>query len=408
MKEHHQASGTRVAYVMSRFPKISETFILYEILALEALGVAVEVFPLVREREPIQHREATRLANAAHHLRPFSLAVLRAQWYWLRRRPRAYASVWLAAIRGNITSPRFLARAMVVVPLAAAFARDMRELRVHHIHAHWATHPALAAYAASRLTGIPYSFTAHAHDIYVERPMLREKIERARFVVTISEYNRRFLEDLYGSVAADRLLVIHCGTDPELFRPPDARPSGPWTMVCVASLQPQKGQSHLVEACRQLTASGLEVRCLLVGDGESRGALTEQIRQAGLGSVVQLLGQQPRHRVVELLGAADVVVQPSVVLASGKMEGIPVALMEALAMERPVVATSISGVPELVEDGVTGLLVDQGDPGQLAAALLRLHADEALAKRLGRAGRVRVVKAFNLHRSAAELARRFV
>lgn len=408
MTEHRQAGATRVAYVMSRFPKISETFILYEILALEALGIAVELFPLVREREPIQHREATRLANAAHHFRPFSLAVLGAQWYWLRRAPLAYGSVWLAAIRGNLASPRFLVRVMVVVPLAAAFARVMRELGIQHIHAHWATHPALAAYAASRLSGIPYSFTAHAHDIYVERPMLREKIEQARFVVTISEYNRRFLEGLYGRVAADRLTVIHCGTDPELFRPPDARPPGPWTILCVASLQPQKGQSHLVEACRQLVAAGLEVRCLLVGDGESRGALTEQIRDAGLDDVVHLLGQQPRHRVVELLAAADVVVQPSVVLASGKMEGIPVALMEALAMERPVVATAISGVPELVEDGVTGLLVDQGDPVQLAAGLRRLHADAGLAKRLGRAGRQRVIEDFNLQRSAAELARRFV
>jgi glycosyltransferase involved in cell wall biosynthesis len=177
--------------------------------------------------------------------------------------------------------------------------------------------------------------------------------------------------------------------------------------VSVASLQPQKGQRFLIEACRRLIADGLDLRCLLVGDGETRADLELQIRSAGLENRVVLLGQQPRHRVVEILGAADAVAQPSIVLASGKMEGIPVALMEAMAMERPVVATDISGVSELVEDGVTGLLVPPGDAGRLAAALRAIHDDPELAARLGSAGRRRVAEDFNLARSAAELARRF-
>lgn len=405
-----EAAGTkprRVAYLMSRFPKISETFILYEIVALEELGLEVEIFPLVREREPVQHREAERLAARAHDIPLVSRAVLGAQFHWLKRRPRAYLAAWGAALRGNLGSPRFFVRALAVVPLAATFARRMEESGVDHIHAHWATHPALAAYVASRLTGIPYSFTAHAHDIYVERPMLEEKIRRAAFVVTISDFNRRFLEGLYGRLAKRRLVVVHCGTDTSLFHPPATRAEGPWTIVCIASLQSQKGQAHLIEACRRLVAEGVELRCLLIGEGETRPILEAQIRDAGLEGRVELLGHQPRHRVVELLGAADVVAQPSIVLSSGKMEGIPVALMEALAMERPVVATAISGVPELVEDGVTGLLVAPADPIQLTDALRRLYREPELGARFGRTGRQRVVQDFDLTRSARQLAERF-
>ncbi len=397
----------RIAYMMSRFPKISETFILYEIVALEELGLHVEIFPLVRETEPVQHREAERLAARAHDVRLASPSVLAAQFHWLRRRPRAYLSAWAAALRGNIGSPRFLVRALAVVPLAATFARRMEELSIDHIHAHWATHPALGAYVASRLTGIPYSFTAHAHDIYVDRPMLEEKIRGAAFVVTISEFNQRFLERLYGRPAAERIVVIHCGTDTSLFHPPTDRTGAPWTIVCIASLQPQKGQAHLIEACRRLVAEGVELRCLLIGEGEMRPMLENQIAEAGLQGRVQLLGHQARHRVVELLGAADVVAQPSVILPSGKMEGIPVALMEALAMARPVVATAISGVAELVEDGLTGLLVPPADPTQLTDALRRLHQEPALGERLGAAGRSRVIEDFDLTRSARQLAERF-
>jgi colanic acid/amylovoran biosynthesis glycosyltransferase len=397
----------RVAYLMSRFPKISETFILYEILALEAMGTEVEIFPLTRERELVQHQEADRLAQRAHDVRLISWRVATAQWYWLRRSPAAYLSAWLAALRGNIGSRRFFVRALAVVPMAATFARAMDDKHISHIHAHWATHPALAAYVASRLTGIPYSFTAHAHDIYVERPMLREKIRRSRFVVTISDYNRRFLERLYGRAASDRVVVIHCGTDPKLFVPPSARPPGPWTIVCVASLQPQKGHRILVEACRRLVATGIDLRCLLIGDGESRPQLAAQIADAGLEKRVLLLGQQPRHRVVELLGSADVVAQPSVVLQSGKMEGIPVALMEAMAMERPVVATAISGVPELVRDGVTGLLIQPEDTDALTDALRRVHDDRMASAALGRAARELVIREFDLRKSAERLAEMF-
>ncbi|MBC8160024.1 MAG: glycosyltransferase [Roseiflexaceae bacterium] len=401
-------AGKKIAYLMSRFPKISETFILYEILELQRLGMQVEIFPLLRETAPVMHSEARALVERAHYTNILTKEVLQAQRYWLRRQPAAYLHAWVQAIRGNASSPKSLSRALVVVPQAALFAQRMVELGVSHLHAHWATHPALAAYVVGLLTGLPYSFTAHADDIYVERPMLDEKIRRAHFVVTISEYNKRFLSELYGEAAASKIAVVHCGVDSSIFTPRAPAPSNSlFTIVCVARLEQKKGHTYLVEACAQLKAQGLSFRCMLVGDGEERPQIESQIKRLGLEDTVILLGQQPRSRVAELLAEADVMVLPSVTTAKGRQEGIPVALMEALATELPVVASAISGIPELVEDGHTGLLVPERDPTALATALARLHSNPELGRRLGAAGRIKVQREFDLQRNTATLHHMF-
>jgi len=408
MIETSQSASPRrprtVAYTMSRFPKITETFILIEMLELERQGVRVEIFPLIREREPVQHADAQRMVERAHFCRLFSRSVLDAQIYWLLRRPRAYLRAWWHAVRGNLESPKFLSRALVVVPKAAYAARRMVELDVDHLHAHYATHPALLAYVVHLLTGIPYSFTVHAHDLYVERPMLREKVAAASFVVAISEFNRRMLIDLYGATAEERVVVVHCGIDPTLFRPRERREPGElFTIACVASLAGYKGQRYLIDACDVLHQRGVPFQCLLVGEGEDRPHLEAQIRRLGLTDRVRLLGAQPRHKVSELLQQVDALALPSVVMPNGKMEGIPIALMEALAAEIPVVATAISGIPELVRDGETGLLVPERDAAALAEALLRLYTDRDLGRRLASAGRQLVLREFNLEHSVAQL-----
>lgn len=393
-----------IAYTMSRFPVVTETFILDDIRWLRRLGLRVEVFPLLREDAAVLHEGVQAIADEAHYAGIASRQVLRAQLHWLRRRPGAYAGVWLRAVAGNARSPGFLMRAVFTVPVAAWMAAEMRRLGVEHLHAHYATHPALAAYVVHALAGIPYSFTAAAHDIYVERPMLEEKVRRASFVVTISEFNRRLLTEVCGEDAARKTEVVRCGIDPSVFAPRTRRtPSNPLAIVCVASLQEYKGHRYLVDACARLKAEGVAFRCVLVGEGDRRPALEARIGELGLRDDVVLLGAQPRHRVVELLRSGDVFVLPSIVTAAGKMEGIPVVLMEALAMELPVVTTNISGIPELVEDGVTGLLVPQRDSGALAEALLRLQRDPELGRRLARAGRERVLRDYDVRRNERRL-----
>ena len=395
-----------IAYLVSRFPAITETFILYEIIELERRGINVEVFSLLRQREPIMHREAEALVKRAHYGHLLSTELVRANLYWLFKRPRAYLRSWWEAIRGNRRSIRALVHTLYVVSQAALFARWMDKNKIAHLHAHWATHPTLAAYVIRRLTGLRYSFTAHAHDIYLERSMLEEKIRDASFVVTISDYNRQLLGRLYGQLAIDKTVLIHCGVDPDVFLPrsrPTRAKDQPFTIVCVASLRDYKGHPYLLEACSRLRAQGTRFQCLLIGDGEDRPAIEAQIARAQLSDSVKLLGQQSRDRVSEILATSDVMVLPSVVTPYGKKEGIPVALMEALAVELPVVATAISGIPELLEDGRTGMLVPERNAEAIATALLQLHNNPELGKRLARAGREKVLREFNLQRNVAAL-----
>jgi glycosyltransferase involved in cell wall biosynthesis len=279
---------------------------------------------------------------------------------------------------------------------------------IAHVHCHFSNHPAAAGFVINRLTGIPYSFTAHGFDLHVDRHMLCEKVAEAAFVVAVSEYNRKLILEECGERSRSRLTVIHCGVDTGLFRPRErAAAARPFSILCVGTLHEVKGQAYLVETCRLLVEAGVDVTCTLVGDGPDRTTLVRQITTAGLEGRVAVAGRRTRAEVAELIGRAHVLVSPSVPTAEGKREGIPVVLMEAMASGVPVVASGISGIPELVEDGKTGLLVPPRDPSALASALHRLHDDPAFRESLARAGREMVEREFDVRKNAGDLVHRF-
>lgn len=395
-----------VAYVVSRFPRLSETFVLYELLALEREGIRVEIFPLLRQRERVVHPEAVPLVARANFLPFLSRRILGSQLFFLRRRPRAYLGALWAVLRGTWRSPNFLIGGIGIFPKVAHAARRMEAEGVRHVHCHFANHPALAGLIVHRLTAIPYSFTAHGSDLHVNRVMLREKVAEAAFVATISEYNRRIIATECG--ADDQVVVVRCGVDTRVFRPRARSGAGrPFRILCIGTLHEVKGQRYLVDACRTLVDEGVDVACTLVGSGEDERALRRRIADLGLTERVLLVGSRTRDQVAALLAEADVLVAPSVPTRKGKREGIPVVLMEAMASGVPVVASDLSGIPELVEDDVTGLLAPPRDSAAIAAALERLHADEALRRRLGAAGRARVERDFDVRRNALALARNF-
>jgi colanic acid/amylovoran biosynthesis glycosyltransferase len=401
----------RVAYIMSRFPRLTETFILYEMLALEAQGICVEIYPLIREKAAVVHPEAQALVERAHYTPFFSLPILRANLRRLGRQPRAYLGVLRDVVRATWGSRRFFLRSLLLFPKAVFLAGEMTRAGVHHVHAHFASHPAAVAFIIHRLTGLPYSFTAHGSDLHRDQHMLREKVREAAFTVAISDYNRDVILAAYGPEVADRLEVIHCGVDTARFAPRrnghPAGACGPLRLLCTGTLHAVKGQRYLIEAVARLRAEGLDVTCDFVGDGPDRAALAAQADQLGVAGAVRFHGAQTREQVIEHLRRADVVVAPSVPTADGRREGIPVALMEALASGVPVVASRLSGIPELVVDGETGLLAPPGDVAALAAAVRRLYGDPALRRSLGTAGRAAVERDFDLKRNAAILAQRF-
>lgn len=406
-RESADPAAPAVAHVMSRFPKISETFVLDEILELRRQGLRVEVYPLLRERQPVAHPEAAAVAETARYQPFLSPAIVASHLRFLGRDPARYLGTVRDVLAGTAGSRNFLVGALGILPKAVHMAGLMEQEGITHVHCHFATHPAVAGMVVQRLTGIPFSFVAHGSDLHVDQHMLGTKVAEAAFVVAISEYNRRVILEAADPAHHDRVHVVHCGVDTGRFRPPpdDGDSTGAPTLVCVGTLHAVKGQHVLVEACARLRADGVPFRAVLVGDGPDAQALAARIRALGLVDQVVLAGPLPRDEVIARLGAADLVVAPSVPTREGKREGIPVALMEAMAMGRPVVASRLSGIPELVEDGRSGLLVDPGDVRGLAAAISALLADPARRRRMGAVGRARVVEEFDLARSVATLRR---
>ena len=395
----------KIAYITSRFPKLTETFVLYEVVAMDRRGIPTVLFPLLATRQKVVHPEAVAMRDRIHFLPFLSRDVLAASWRFARRRPRAFWGALREVLRGTWGSANFFVGAIGIFPKAVRMASEMEAAGVTHVHAHFANHPTVAALIVHRLTGIPFSFTAHGHDIHVERRMLREKVDAAAFAIMISEYNRRLVLDACPGTDAAKLRVLHCGADTDLFSP-GATPEAPGalSLVCVGSFLEVKGHRYLVEGCRLLRERGIDVRCHLVGDGPGRDEIEALIEAAGLGEAFVLHGPLPRPSVAQLLASAHVIVQPSVPTRRGSREGIPVSLMEGMACGLPAVATRISGIPELVEDGENGFLVPPRDPEALADALARLASNPELRRRMGRAARAKVLQEFDLEANAARLA----
>lgn len=411
-KELHFPAPLKVAYIMSRFPKLTETFILYEMIAMQEQGVEVEVYPLLREKTEVMHPDAESFVRAAHFQPFLSMPIVRANLHYLWRMPRVYLGTFWALLRGNWGSFNYFTGALGIFPKAVLFADQMKQQNIAHVHAHFASHPAAAGFIIHRLVGIPYSFTAHGSDLHRDRHMLREKVAESAFVAAISEYNRKLiLSECHGKYE-DRVLVIHCGVDTEFFHyrsgeTPYEKGENPFMILCIGTLHEVKGQAYLIEACRILHVRNIDFVCHFAGDGEDRKSLTTLAEQAGLAQKVRFHGRLTRDEIARLLQDADVLAAPSVPTADGRREGIPVVLMEAMGSGVPVVASNLSGIPELVKDHVTGLLTPPRDSAALADALESYYANKDLRKRLGRAGREMVLGEFDLNKNAAKLIQHF-
>lgn len=394
----------KVAYITSRFPKLTETFVLYEMLALNRQGVRTRIYPLLVEHQNVVHPDVAAIANDIHPHPFLSLAILAANGHFLWRRPRAYGSVLVEVLRGTWGSLNFFVGAIGIFPKAVRIAYEVEAEGIGHVHAHFANHPTVAALIVHRLTGVPFSFTAHGHDIHVERRMLREKIEAASFAVMISEYNKRLVLDECPGVDPRKLPVLHCGADTGRFAPRNGAPEvNPFSIVCVGSFIEVKGHRFLIDACRLLRERGVPFRCHLIGDGPGRDEIEAQIASAGLADAVALHGALPRPSVARVMSESSVVVQPSVPTRRGSREGIPVSLMEGMACGLPAVASRISGIPELIDDGVNGFLLPPGDSTALADCLERLATDPELRRRMGHSARHKVLAEFDLDANAARL-----
>ena len=391
----------RIAYLTGEYPRATDTFIQREVAALRARGLTVETCSMRRtgaehHTGPEQRAEA---AGTFHVLEATLSWRLGAAHLAAWRRPGA----WLRALRlawrtrpGGIKPTLYQ---LIYLAEAAVLAQHLRARGLTHLHNHIAKSSCTVAMLASEMSGIPFSFTLHGPDIFYEphRWRLDEKIARARFVACISHFARSQAMAFSDPQHWGKLHIVHCGVDPARYDGP--APEAAAHLLFVGRLAAVKGVPVLLEALQGLIADHPGLRLTLVGDGPERAAL--EARAQGLGHHVDFVGYRSQDEVAALLREATALVLPSFA------EGLPVVLMEALAARVPVVATRIAGVGELVEDGVSGLLVPPGDAAALRDALARLLADPALRARMGEAGRARVVAAFDSEREAAWLATLF-
>jgi glycosyltransferase involved in cell wall biosynthesis len=409
--------------ILKGYPRISETFISNEILLLESKGFKIHIFSMRQPRETFCHDSVKKIRAKVDYLPETLLKPLPKLLYHNIRLavkiPRLYSTAFRKAVirfgrtRKSATLKHLFQAGYLVNKFLPASG-------VGHFHAHFAHSPTSVAMFASCLSGIPFSFTAHAKDIYTsDRRQLREKIGLARFVVTCTEYNRKHLKQV---ARGDQLAVttpifrIYHGIDMELFSNNEGqdikkqKSAPPFQLMTVARMTSKKGLVTIYRALHILKTKGLLFHHTLIGDGDERQKILSLIKTLGLENVSQWLGTRPHETVLEHYRKADLFVLGSEIAENGDRDGIPNVFIESMAMGVPVVGTKVSAIPELIKHGETGLLVPPGNPEALADAILRLLQDENLRNRIIVAAREKVMKCFdnrNLIQDLVEVLKKY-
>lgn len=390
----------RIAYMMSRFPLLSETFIVREMNEFERQGGEISLFPLICQEQEITHYEAEQWLERRNCIPFIDINVLRTLVKTFIKSPWRLIKVFINIFFWNLPSPKFLLRSLILFPKSIHTANKIMAEKIDHVHVHYASHPALVAYIIHQFTGISYSITIHSHDIYDNRVMLKQKLGAAKFLVTISNFNVDYLINLLGNWVKDKVFVIHSGVNLSEFSPKKDRQlntTKKFVLLQIGSLHWKKGQTFFLKAIKILDSEVGNLQVQIIGDGPERKNLEKLIIELGLTNTVHLLGAKNQVEVKQFLSNADCYIQTSI------SEGIPVALMEALACELPVISTNITGIPELVLDGETGILVPPKDAASIANAIQFIINNPDLAKKYGKAGRKHVEEEFNLQKNVRKL-----
>jgi glycosyltransferase involved in cell wall biosynthesis len=402
-------TGIRIAYIVKEFPRISETFILNEILELERLGFEVTIFTRTSVSNLPPHNDFFHLKGDILLLgadNPKDL--LPKLWdniLVFLSRPR----VWINVLRK--VRKKKEKSALRKFWIAGRISRHILKKKIDHVHAHFATHNTKIARLVSNLTGIDYSFTAHAKDIWVKStpPEIKSMIDNARFAVTICRYNMDYLCSL--TAAYKKIHLIYNGLDLSKFPYPATRgnkQNARIEILAVGRLVPKKGFAVLIQACKILQSSNVNFSCRIVGDGPERDDLKDLISTNRLSDVFFLEGPCTQEILIrQYLSHADIFVMPSIITENGDRDGIPTVILEAMAMGIPVAATSVAGIPEVVIDSQTGVLIEPGSAAALAEAIVMLTENNELRRRLGQNGSALVRERFDRKSNVKLLARLF-
>lgn len=401
--EQSRNGSAAIAFILSQFPCVDETFILREMSALAQAGFAFDIYSIKKSRDKIIQPQAQALLPRLFH-RPFffSREIWRAQCHFAKRHARRYFRTLLQICWEGRHRPKTLLKNLILFPQAVCYAHRMQCRKITLVHAFWATFPGTMAWIIHRLTGLRYSFSAHAHDIYEDDTMLVRKLKACDFVMTCTAYNRVHLSRLAPAKSKDIKLIYHGHHLTALQQ--DARlkeaPNGVFRILSIGTFYRTKGFDTLIEACAVLQEKGLAFQCKIVGEGPEKERLQNLIRERRLQKHVFLLGYLPHEQLRPLRRWADAfILLPRPYLHWG----IPNVYIEALASQVAVIATPLNAIRELIEPERTGLLVEADDPNAAAAALMHLHDNPELRRQLALAGQQRAQQLFDDTRTTKQV-----
>jgi glycosyltransferase involved in cell wall biosynthesis len=398
----------RVAYMLSRFPSVYETFVLNEMVWMRKQGIDVHIFSTMSPKPGPVHRRAQGMMDVVHYSPLLSWPLVKANLFFLLHQPVTYLWTLFWVMKVTCSSPRYMAYVLALFPKSVLFARLIQSLGTQHVHAHFVWTQQIAALIASRLLGLTNSVTVHAFELFTQnRTVVRSQLEAADRIITISEHNRQLIADLCRNTSRDDITVVHLGVDLDQFTPGPPPSGAHIRLLSVGNYIEKKGHKYLIEACNVLTQRGFDFSCSIVGDGSDRPALEALINRYGLNDRVKLTGALEQRSVRRLYQGSDIFALACIVARNGDRDGMPTVLIEAMASGIPVITTPVTGIPELVIDGETGFLVPQRDATALADTLQRLISDAELRACVGQKARQRAVEDFDVQRNASILASLF-
>lgn len=397
MKRKHK----KIAYILSQYPSLSQTFVSREIDAIRNLGVEIDIFSLKRVKS---HEPLVFYANF--------ILIIHANILCLFKNPFLYTFLILRILAGFV-SHNFKSgiKNLYIFFESVYFSKLISTHGIEHIHAHFLWAAGTSAWIISQMLKIPFSITVHAFDIFDKNRidnLFRHKLQRASFIVAISDYNKKLLIEKYNTEEA-KIHVIHCGIEKRILSEIDKRKfenEVPF-IVSVGRLTQKKGFKYLIESLKLLNEKGLKFRAEIIGDGEDRELLKILIKDFKLNDKVALRGEMSNKEVVSTMKRADLFVLPSIITESGDMDGIPVVLMEAMALGIPAISTDISGIPELIENEINGLLVPEKDILALTGAMESLLIDKQRRFKIGHGGKEKIRHGFTIEDNAHKLAELF-
>ncbi len=408
-----QQERSTLGYILKGYPRISETFISNEVLLLEKLGFTMRLFPMRLPRESFSHASVKKIKAQVDYL-PTDLyadffRLLRPNIFLAAKRPRNFKKALVTAATGISKGQE---SATLKHLLQAGFLTNthlIKDASIIQLHGHFAHSPTSVTFFAALLSGLPFSFTAHAKDIYTSQPeKLRKKITAAKFVITCTRHNAEYLQAIAGNCSTPIYCIYH-GIDLKLFTHPvnQQKPREPYALLTVARLTEKKGLPTLYRALAGLREKGIKFHHTLIGDGDDREKILDLIASLDLTRQCQWLGTQTHDEVLQHFRASDLFVLSCEIAENGDRDGIPNVLVESLAMGVPALSTTVSAIPEILIDGQTGMTVPPSQPKQLAEAMLRILTDHSLRQRLIAGGQKLVQDHFDNSRLTQEMAGTF-